>query len=249
MLLTLKHPDTLRFPFQASRGGVPPSPRCGHVAAVHAERYLLIFGGGSHATYFSDLHVLGMHTMEWSKPTQKGELPTPRAGHAGVTMGENWFIVGGGDNKSGVSETIVLNMLTLVWSILTTIQGRVPLASEVIFHFQNYCSYVLVSFGGYNGSYNNEIAEENHMPESVAPKQNGTSVTRGSEYDHEAGIEGKVRKIVMDNVDMEHAGSKETSEQYIEELKSEKEEIEAEIAKEKLESLQLKQELYHCVES
>ena len=40
--------------------------------------------------------------MEWSRPTQQGEIPTPRAGHAGVTVGENWFIVGGGDNKSGM---------------------------------------------------------------------------------------------------------------------------------------------------
>lgn len=39
--------------------------------------------------------------MEWSRPTQQGEIPNPRAGHAGVTVGENWFIVGGGDNKSG----------------------------------------------------------------------------------------------------------------------------------------------------
>jgi hypothetical protein len=26
---------------------------------------------------------------------------TPRAGHSGVTIGENWYIVGGGDNKNG----------------------------------------------------------------------------------------------------------------------------------------------------
>ena len=30
----------------------------------------------------------------------QGTFPTPRAGHAGVTIGENWYIVGGGDNKS-----------------------------------------------------------------------------------------------------------------------------------------------------
>lgn len=41
------------------------------------------------------------------------------------------------------------------------------------------------------------------MPESVATQQNGTSVMRGSEYDHEAGSEGKVREIAMDNADME----------------------------------------------
>lgn len=32
---------------------------------------------------------------------------------------------------SGASQTVVLNMSTLVWSIVTTVQGRVPLASEV----------------------------------------------------------------------------------------------------------------------
>lgn len=32
---------------------------------------------------------------------------------------------------SGVLETVVLNMSTLAWSVVTTVQGRVPLASEV----------------------------------------------------------------------------------------------------------------------
>lgn len=40
--------------------------------------------------------------MEWSRPKQQGEIPSPRAGHAGVTVGENWFIVGGGDNTTGM---------------------------------------------------------------------------------------------------------------------------------------------------
>lgn len=39
--------------------------------------------------------------MEWSKPKQQGMIPAPRAGHAGIAVGENWFIVGGGDNKNG----------------------------------------------------------------------------------------------------------------------------------------------------
>ncbi|KAL5162068.1 Acyl-CoA-binding domain-containing protein 4 [Glycine soja] len=97
-------------------------------------------------------------TMEWSRPTQLGEIPSPRAGHAGVTVGENWFIVSGGDNKSGVSETIVLNMSTLTWSVVTSVQGRVPVASEglslVVSSYDG--EDILVSFGGYNGRYNNE---------------------------------------------------------------------------------------------
>ncbi|KAL6531334.1 acyl-CoA-binding domain-containing protein 4 [Orobanche minor] len=199
--------------------GVPPSPRSDHAAAVHADRYLLIFGGGSHATCFNDLHVLDIQTMEWSRPMQQGEIPSPRAGHAGVTIGENWFILGGGDNKSGVSETVVLNMSTLIWSVVTTVQGRVPLASEgsslVLSSYSG--EDILVSFGGYNGRYNNEVnllkpshkftlqpkMVEATVPDSVSAVQNITDAARDVESEFETGQEGRNREIVADNVDTE----------------------------------------------
>ncbi|KAI5442819.1 hypothetical protein KIW84_011736 [Lathyrus oleraceus] len=56
--------------------GVPPSPRSEHAVTVHVERYLLIFGGGSHATCYNDLHVLDLQTMEWSRPTQQDQNNT-----------------------------------------------------------------------------------------------------------------------------------------------------------------------------
>lgn len=40
-----------------------PAPRFDHTATVHANRYLLIFGGSSHSTCFSDLHVLDLQTV------------------------------------------------------------------------------------------------------------------------------------------------------------------------------------------
>lgn len=241
--------------------GVPPSPRSDHAAAVHAERYLLIFGGGSHAACFNDLHVLDLQTMEWSRPTQQGEIPTPRAGHAGVTIGENWFLVGGGDNKSGVSETVVLNMSTLVWSVVTSVQGRVPLASEglslVVSSYSG--EDVIVAFGGYNGRYNNEVyvLKPSHkstlsskmiempVPDSVSAVQNNTNPTRDLESELEVGQEGKIREIVVDNVDSEPLISKhpETTEHLIATLKAEKEELESSLSKEKLQSIQLKQDL------
>lgn len=52
--------------------------------------------------------------MEWSRPTQQGEIPSPRAGHAGATIGESWFITGGGDNKTGTFSFIeVISLLCL----------------------------------------------------------------------------------------------------------------------------------------
>ncbi|XP_059652424.1 acyl-CoA-binding domain-containing protein 4-like [Cornus florida] len=240
--------------------GVPPSPRSDHAAAVHAERYLLIFGGGSHATCFNDLHVLDLQAMEWSRPTQQGEIPTPRAGHAGVTVGENWFIVGGGDNKSGVSETVVLNMSTLVWSVVTIVQGRVPLASEGLsLVLSSYSGQdILISFGGYNGRYNNEVnvlkpshkstlqskMMETPVPDSVSAVHNATNATRDLDSEFETS-QGKIREIVMDNVDSEPTRNqnKNSSENVIATLKAEKEELESSLSKENMQSLQLKEEL------
>uniref|UniRef100_A0A2P2M8A0 Uncharacterized protein MANES_09G169100 n=1 Tax=Rhizophora mucronata TaxID=61149 RepID=A0A2P2M8A0_RHIMU len=240
--------------------GVPPSPRSDHAAAVHAERYLLIFGGGSHAACFNDLHVLDLQVMEWTRPTQQGKIPTARAGHAGATVGENWFIVGGGDNKSGVSETAVLNMSTLVWSVVTSVRGRVPVASEglslVVSSYNG--EDILVSFGGYNGRYSNEInilkpshkstlqsKIETPVPDSVSAVHNATNATRDTESEYEVSQEEKIREIVMDNVEPDSLKSRgqESREQLIATLKAEKEELESSLNKEKLQNLQLKQEL------
>ncbi|XP_042448561.1 acyl-CoA-binding domain-containing protein 4-like [Zingiber officinale] len=136
-----------------------PAPRFDHSAAVYADQYLLIFGGSSHSICFNDLHLLDLRTMEWSQPQTQGAYVTPRGGHAGTLVNENWYIVGGGDNISGATETVALNISKLVWLITTSVGKRDPLASEGL----TLCSAVLdgekfiIAFGGYNGKYNNEI--------------------------------------------------------------------------------------------
>uniref|UniRef100_A0A0D6R7M9 ACB domain-containing protein n=1 Tax=Araucaria cunninghamii TaxID=56994 RepID=A0A0D6R7M9_ARACU len=240
--------------------GTPPSPRSDHTAAVHADKYLLIFGGGSHSTCFSDLHVLDLQTMEWSQPKMQGTLPTPRAGHAGVTLGENWYIVGGGDNKSGVSETMVLNMSILVWSVVTTVQGRVPIASEglsLVVTSHN-GEDILVAFGGYNGKYSNELYVlkpshkgilepkilESSATTSVDPVLPVSNGIRDIEAE-EVGRDGKVREIVMDNPESEplHQRSVETKEQIIASMKADKDNLEARLSTEHSLNSRLKQEL------
>ncbi|XP_071732945.1 acyl-CoA-binding domain-containing protein 6-like [Rutidosis leptorrhynchoides] len=137
----------------------PPAPRFDHTAAVHVDRYLQIFGGCSHSTFFSDLHVLDLGTLEWSQPQIQGNLVSPRAGHAGSHIDEKWFIVGGGDNKSGALETLVMDMSTLALSVLTSVEGKHPLASEGLTVSSAIVDgeQFLVAFGGYNGNYNNEL--------------------------------------------------------------------------------------------
>ena len=51
------------FTFLCFDRRTPPAPRFDHIAAVHAERYLLIFGGCSHSIFYNDLHVLDLQTV------------------------------------------------------------------------------------------------------------------------------------------------------------------------------------------
>ncbi|KAG6473525.1 hypothetical protein ZIOFF_067442 [Zingiber officinale] len=136
-----------------------PAPRFDHSAAVYADQYILIFGDSSHSICFKDLHLLDLRTMEWSRPQTQGAYVTPRGGHASTIVEDNWYIVGGGDNISGATETIALNISKLVWSITTSVGKRDPLASEGL----SLCSAmldgekVIIAFGVYNGKYNNEV--------------------------------------------------------------------------------------------
>lgn len=47
-------------------------------------------------------YVCGRTQMEWSKMKTKGTTPSPRSGHAGVLVGDKWYIAGG-ENR-GVGE-------------------------------------------------------------------------------------------------------------------------------------------------
>ncbi|KAG2655086.1 hypothetical protein PVAP13_1NG552300 [Panicum virgatum] len=142
---------------KTEKGG--PTPRYDHSAAIYADQYLLIFGGSSHSTCFSDFYLLDLQTLEWSQPDTQGAHIAPRSGHAGTLIDENWYIVGGGDNASGATDTIVMNASKFVWSVVTSVSARDPLACEGLI----LCSTTidgenfLIAFGGYNGKYSNEI--------------------------------------------------------------------------------------------
>lgn len=54
--------DHFSYSFSIDRGKAP-APRYDHIATVHAEQYLLIFGGSSQSTCFNDLHLLDLQTV------------------------------------------------------------------------------------------------------------------------------------------------------------------------------------------
>ncbi|XP_076916254.1 acyl-CoA-binding domain-containing protein 4-like [Bidens hawaiensis] len=150
-------------------------------------------------------------------------------------------------------------MSTLSWSVVTTVQGRAPLASEGLSLVLS--SYngedILVSFGGYNGKYNNEVnllkpsykstlqATRTGVPalDSVSGAQNATNGTRDVDLEFEAGQEAKFREISVENNEPQKNEVNEVSERSLAALKAEKEELEKALSNEKSQSDELKQEL------
>ncbi|MBA0603255.1 hypothetical protein Gorai_003407 [Gossypium raimondii] len=150
-------------------------------------------------------------------------------------------------------------MSTLAWSVVTSVEGRVPLASEGLSLVVGSLNGedILISFGGYNGHYNSEVnvlkpshkstlqskIMEGPLPDSVSAVHNATNPTRDLESEFEVGQEGKIRETAIDNFEPMKSKGGETSEHILAMLKAEKEELESSFNNEKLLSLQLKQEL------
>lgn len=147
--------------------GTPPSPRTGHTAALYGDRYLLVFGGSAHSRCYNDLHILDLQNMEWSQAQPQGLVPTARSGHAGLVVGNNWYIVGGGDNKSGLPETMVLDMSTLIWSDVVTVESSSPIAAEglSVVAIPDGDAVFLLAYGGYNGWFASDV----HVLKAIQP--------------------------------------------------------------------------------
>ncbi|RAL42477.1 hypothetical protein DM860_016764 [Cuscuta australis] len=116
---------------------------------------------------------------KWSRPSSYGNIPTPRKGHAGATIGDSWIIVGGGSEDGG-GDTMVLNMSTYEWSVMTTTQGGFCAGSEglslIVSSYDG--EHVLVSFGGRCSLYyENEVnvLKPSHKSTSKAPILNRVS--------------------------------------------------------------------------
>ncbi|KAL1803792.1 hypothetical protein ACET3Z_032439 [Daucus carota] len=102
--------------------GTIPCPRSNHVAALHEDKTLLIFGGATKSRTLNDLFSLDFETMIWSRIKIRTFHPSPRAGCCGVLFGTKWYIAGGGSRKKRHAETLVFDVLKQEWSVAVASQ-------------------------------------------------------------------------------------------------------------------------------
>uniref|UniRef100_A0A7S3QKW4 ACB domain-containing protein n=1 Tax=Dunaliella tertiolecta TaxID=3047 RepID=A0A7S3QKW4_DUNTE len=167
--------------------GTPPSPRSAHIATVVHDRYIVIFGGGSVTTCFSDVHILDTRSeggrLRWIAAKVQGPKVSPRAGHTGALVGSTWYILGGGNNVNGCTDLLAIDLRGLsasppalaspptlqLWQ-LGAFPPRHALSSEgvTMVGIRNISKPppasgpdpemgMLLAFGGYNGKYQNAI--------------------------------------------------------------------------------------------
>lgn len=63
----------------------------------------------------SDLWLLNLESMTWSRPITKGITPGCRAGHTATVVGNKCFIFGGGDGQQFLSDLVVLDLQAMEW--------------------------------------------------------------------------------------------------------------------------------------
>lgn len=169
--------DTLSW-IKPETTGPAPRDRSAHVATVFRSRYLLLFGGGSLAHCFNDLHVLDTETLEWSKPETEGYTPTPRAGCSGALLTDRWFVMGGGDNTGGCTDMVVMDLKPLTsgavlsWELAEQVDKSSPIACEGMGVVPVTTAALLLAFGGYNGKYHNSV--HLYQPDGVSPETEST---------------------------------------------------------------------------
>jgi len=88
-------------------------------------------------------------------------------GHAGDVIGNRWYIVGGGNNTSGCTDMVALDLTPLAtsdqtddpltWSTVSQAESRSAIVSEGLTVEAVPYARCLLSFGGYNGKYQSAL--------------------------------------------------------------------------------------------
>lgn len=132
------------------------SARTGH-SAVSYKGTTVIFGGlKANSTYSNGLWILNNTVWTQITPDSTGSIPTARANHAAVLVGDNMWVFGGVDETHKYNDLWSFSLVTHIWSSFNPTTK--PSAREGASLVVNDAGNTLVLFGGKAGSaYNNDV--------------------------------------------------------------------------------------------
>ena len=192
------HPHSPTAWAAVSATGEPAPPSCDHAAVAIGARVLLLGGSSSEPSGYLPFHripIFHTDTLQWSRMTCGGSVPSSRAGHVAAAVpigavggGHSVYIFGGGNSATGFDDLHVLSTSTLRWSCLSSSTAAdtpdaQPLATEgaAIAHSGG----MLLVFGGYTAAgatrrcyaWGCALAGEAEGPSSVGSHSSSGRVT------------------------------------------------------------------------
>jgi hypothetical protein len=144
-----------------TNGGTPPSARSLH-AAAYLNGILYVFGGYDGVQRVNTFHAFSFAEKRWSPVLPSSNVgggagasminpPSPRDRHVAVAFGNSFYVHGGFDGTSRVSDFWGFDFSSMTWREVVVSSGRAP--SPRHSHAAVVHRHSLYVFGGYDGSY------------------------------------------------------------------------------------------------
>jgi hypothetical protein len=144
--------DTSGWSVVETNGGTPPSARSLHAAAVL--NGILYVWGGYNGDRLNTFHAYSFAEKRWSPVLPSTSLnhgPSPRDRHVAFAFGNSFYVHGGFDGTSRVSDFWGFDFSSMQWREVEVLGGRPP--SPRHSHAAVVYGQSLYIFGGYDGSY------------------------------------------------------------------------------------------------
>ena len=138
-------------------GGAPPCERSLHSAAV-LNGCLYVFGGYDGHARVNDFHCFSFSEKRFSPvlpASNSGRPPSPRDRHVSVVYGNSFYVFGGFDGTSRVSDFFAFDFSSMCWREVLPLSGTPP--SERHSHAAVVHGNSMYVFGGYDGSYKSDL--------------------------------------------------------------------------------------------
>ena len=136
-----------------TNGGTPPSARSLHAAAI-LNGIMYVFGGYDGLQRVNTFHAFSFAEKRWSPvlpSANSANPPSPRDRHVAVAFGNSFYVHGGFDGTSRVSDFWGFDFSSMTWREVIVLSGRPPSprhSHAAVVHRNSF--YI---FGGYDGSY------------------------------------------------------------------------------------------------
>ncbi len=133
--------------------GTPPASRSLHAAAILNDVFYC-FGGYDGLTRVNTFHAFSFAEKRWSPVLPSANSagpPSPRDRHVAVAFGNSFYVHGGFNGTSRVSDFWLFDLSSMCWREVVVLDGRPP--SPRHSHSAVIHGHSLYIYGGYDGSY------------------------------------------------------------------------------------------------